>query len=64
MNYYNITNLDNNIVLATVVIKEYTEEKLSLQKIAIKHRKTIHIIRQILIDNGITLREGNKKINN
>lgn len=62
MKNYNITNLSDNIILAEEVINEYVDQKLSLAKIAIKHRKTIHIIRQILIDNEIELREGNKKI--
>lgn len=61
MKNYNITSLSENINLAAEIIREYVADRLSLAKIAIKHRMTIHVVRQILIDNNIELREGNKK---
>lgn len=63
MKNYNLTNLSDNIILVEDVINEYIDQKLSIAKIAIKHRKSIYVIRQILIDNEIEMREGNKKVN-
>ncbi len=63
MKNYNLTNLSDNIILVEDVINEYIDQKLSIAKIAIKHRKSIYVIRQILIDNEIEMREGNKKQN-
>ena len=63
MKNYNLTNLSDNIILVEDVINEYIDQKLSIAKIAIKHRKSIYVIRQILIDNEIEMREGNKNVN-
>lgn len=63
MKYYNLANLDQNKILAVAVIKDYIDNNMSIMKIAIKHKIGYQVVRKILIDNNVKLREGNKKIN-
>lgn len=63
MKYYNLSNLDQNKILAVAVIKDYIDNNLSIMKIAIKHKIGYQIVRKILLDNNVKLREGNKKNN-
>ncbi len=60
---YNIKSLNVTCEIVKRVCKEYTEDKMSIMNIAIKNSLGYHIVRQMLKDNSIELREGNKKIN-
>ena len=58
---YNVESQRDNIVLTKNIIDLYVDAKMSLEQIAIQEKLTIHTVRQILLDNGVKIRQKNSK---